>query len=265
MTTLNEAYGSADEGYEANFEPGPESASDYGAVFPTPSPASDNQADYAPGPYSGAGTPYSQPTPGGGYSVNWGTQNRAKSAGGSDMNWVTPYQKAGAAATQRGGISGGGISQGAAKPYATLQTSRTIFPKGMQWPKFAGPTWDEREIKKRTQKAAAPGLRSLEMKVQSAMARYYENPNVRRMVLRDTLAGYGIGASNIMAQAGQRAQAEYGQDYARMYSEAMGEYNRSLAKLEAQTAKTSMTKSFATEAGYDKYMKELASDAKQNI
>jgi len=207
-----------------------------------------DEGDYAPGPH------YYTPE-GGRAGINWGQGNATPPPGGSavgDLSWATPYNKA---AAKVGGVSASGIKSGittSQKPYATVQTSKTVYPTGTQYPTFKGPTWDDKEIKKRTQKAAAPGLRSLEMKVAQAMSRYYENPNVRRMVLRDTLAGYGIGIANIRAQAGQQARAEYGQEYARMYTEALGDYNRQIAKLGTQATQVSTTKQVATQSEYEK-------------
>jgi hypothetical protein len=82
------------------------------------------------------------------------------------------------------------------------------------------PEWDEKEIKKKTQRNAAPQVRQLRQTVQQAMGRNYENPNVRRMTLRDALAGYGMGLEGVMRGAGQQAQQEYAQEYSKDWQEA---------------------------------------------
>jgi len=87
-------------------------------------------------------------------------------------------------------------------------------------PEFNMPEWDEGEITKLTQKYAAPGVRSLRAQVQQAQAAPYENPNVKRMALRDALQGYGIGLEGVMAGAARSAAGEYGQKYATQAQEA---------------------------------------------
>lgn len=87
-------------------------------------------------------------------------------------------------------------------------------------PTFTAPEYDKSEVAKRAQKYAAPGVRKLRTAVQSATARGYDNPNVRRMTLRDALAGYGEGLENVMSGAQKTASAEYAQEYAYKYKEA---------------------------------------------
>jgi hypothetical protein len=169
------------------------------------------------------------------------------------MSWATPFAKV----AQQSGIKGGGITTtpGAVRPYATLQESTFAPKKGTVAPTFAPPAYNEGEVKSRARKMAAPGLSQLNMKVQSAMSRYYENPNVRRMVLRDTLAGYGIGVSNIMAKAQQSAQSEYGAEHERLYSEAMNSYNVLMAQYVQQGNRVTATRPVATKAAYEEAMK----------
>jgi len=263
MATLRDTYqeagddyddGNAEEGWGAAFAAGPEfgaqepanvTAGQGSEGYETPSYELD-EGGYAPGPASGASYVANSPSRAGAF-----TGQEANSAANypKSFNWATPYSAAQKSGVTTGLKSGITTSQ---KPYATVTTSKTVYPKGAQFPTFQGPKWDEGELKKRTQKAAAPGLRSLEMKVQQAMARYYENPNVRRMVLRDTLAGYGIGISNIRAQAERTARADYSADYSRMYSEAMGTYQRDLTKLQEQATKVSSQQQVYTKSEYDK-------------
>jgi hypothetical protein len=105
----------------------------------------------------------------------------------------------------------------------------------MQWPTFSGPQWNEQAIRAKARKFTAPVTAELGSKVQQAMARYYENPNVRRMVLRDTLQGYGIGLARAVAAGEGAAREEYGQEYSRQYSESMNTYNMAIQKLLAQS------------------------------
>jgi hypothetical protein len=171
------------------------------------------RSNQKPAGYTISGDPWYDTGTGGGQEP-YSAANYPK---GSNYQWAQPYSKT------TGGLQTGGQN---AQPKYNVGISKTVLPKGVNLPTFAGPTWDEREGKKRARRIAAPGLRALDMKVQSAMSRYYENPNVRRMVLRDTLAGYGIGMSNILAKAESQGQQEYAQDYARQYSEAVNTYTR---------------------------------------
>jgi hypothetical protein len=70
------------------------------------------------------------------------------------------------------------------------------------------PKIDKRKVKAATQKAAAPGMRRLRETVQQAAGKNYENPNVRRMTLREALHGYGAGLENVMSGASRQAMSE---------------------------------------------------------
>jgi hypothetical protein len=59
------------------------------------------------------------------------------------------------------------------------------------------------------QENAAPGLRDLRQQVSRISGQYYQNPNLRRMTLREALAGYGKGAGEIMSSANESATHEY--------------------------------------------------------
>lgn len=90
-------------------------------------------------------------------------------------------------------------------------------PEMGEMPIFEAPEYDKEEVSKRAQKYAAPGVRKLRGAVQQAMTRRFDNPNLRRMSLRDALAGYGEGLENVMAGAQKSATAEYAQEYAYQY------------------------------------------------
>jgi|GEM_PF-6548446 len=220
------------------------SNSEWSSVYGEPS---DQESEATP-----KESPYSTPT-----GFNWGQGNAqiggssGEDGGDDDMSWATPF----AQTTQKTGVRGGGITTtpGTVKPYATMQESTFAPRKGTVAPTFAAPVYDEREVKKRARKLSAPGLSQLNMKVQSAMAQYYENPNVRRMVLRDTLAGYGIGLSNIISKSQQAAQSEYGAEHARLYGEAMNSYNTLMASYVQQGSKVTATRG-VNKADYEETM-----------
>ncbi len=91
-------------------------------------------------------------------------------------------------------------------------------------PEFKLPQRDEARIGSLTQKAAGPGLRELRKGMREAQGRYYENPNVRRMTLRDAMAGYGMGIEKVMAGARREAQAEYEAEFQPQMTKATMEF-----------------------------------------
>jgi len=116
-----------------------------------------------------------------------------------------------AKSTYYGGTSymGGGDSSSGVSKTTTKTVRSGSAPELPSLPSFVGPKVDKRKIKAATQKAAAPGMRRLRETVQQAMGKSSDNPNVRRMTLRDALRGYGAGLENVMAGAGRQATSEH--------------------------------------------------------
>jgi len=81
-------------------------------------------------------------------------------------------------------------------------------------PEYTPPAYNEDEVTSLTQQRAAPGLRSARSAMMRAIGGYYDNPNVKRMTLRDALAGYGMAVENVMGGASNTARGEYGQKHA---------------------------------------------------
>jgi len=119
---------------------------------------------------------------------------------------------------------------GAGGPTGGLMTAPVMGPM----PEFKLPTWDESKISAKTQRAAGPGLRELRKGMQEAQGRYYENPNVRRMTLRDAMAGYGMGLEKVMGGARQQATSEYAAEYGPQVAKAQAEYNAQLQSTMSQ-------------------------------
>jgi hypothetical protein len=88
--------------------------------------------------------------------------------------------------------------------------AETYYRSYREAPAYEAPTWDQGAVDNLTQQRAAPGLRSLRQQVNRAAGANYENPNVKRMTLRDALAGYGSGLSSVMGSASSAAANEYG-------------------------------------------------------
>lgn len=106
------------------------------------------------------------------------------------------------------------------------------------FPELKLPTLDESRISEIEQKAAAPGLRRLRQSVREVQGKYYENPNVKRMTLRDALAGYGAGIENVMTGARREAQAEYQQEFQPQVRKAEMEWQAKVQGMMAQYQNT---------------------------
>lgn len=108
------------------------------------------------------------------------------------------------------GQTSGGRSYGGSS--ATKSSTKTIrkgeAPELPTLPTFKAPEFNKRAARALTQKLAAPGIRTLRETVQQAMGKTYENPNVRKLTLREALQGYGTGLEKVMTGAGKEARSE---------------------------------------------------------
>ena len=96
-------------------------------------------------------------------------------------------------------------------------------------PTFTSPTRDQSKISSLAQKYGAADMSGLRNETQAAIASAYGKPlAVANMTLRNALAGYGKGASNIMSGARKTAENEYNQEYQNEYNQAMANYNAAL-------------------------------------
>lgn len=126
----------------------------------------------------------------------------------------------------------------------TTQTSTTEFVG--ERPEYEKPTWDESEIRKLSRKIAAPNIRQLRQQVQQVVAKHYENPNVRSMMLRSALQGYGIGLGGVLSSAGTQARSEYTQRYSFDVREAMAKYQSAWNEYMASAEKTTTSTTTGT-------------------
>ena len=83
---------------------------------------------------------------------------------------------------------------------------------------------------------AAPGLRSMRNVLQAETGKYYANPNVKRMTLREALRGYGEGISNILAGARNTARTQTNQEYMNIENKRQFEKNYELQEEELEQA-----------------------------
>lgn len=168
--------------------------------------ASSYYGSYTPGVYGDVNQPDAggnfKPTLiNGGYVTQWG-------AGPNDWTLNPSSTQARSGGSARGGGSSGGGSR---------QTiSRTIFngkaPELPDLPTLTMPKPDKRKIRALTQEISAPAVRKLREGLQGAMNVNSDNPNVRRMTLREALQGYGTGLESAMAGAGGQARQEHQQE-----------------------------------------------------
>lgn len=90
---------------------------------------------------------------------------------------------------------------------------------------FVAPERDENRLRSLRQKAAGSGVRKLRNMTRAAISGTRGMPaQVRRMTLREALAGYGEGISDVMSGASKEAQSEYNTEYAQKYNEAAMNY-----------------------------------------
>jgi hypothetical protein len=129
-------------------------------------------------------------------------------------------------------------------------------------PTFTAPARDENRLRSLTQRAAAPGMRRLRTETQRAIIGSAGLPGaVRRMTLREALAGFGEGASSIMGGASRQGLSEYNAEYRDKYAEAMmnfqGQAQAGMANVSAQNT--------AEQAKYRAELDRIFYNAKQGV
>jgi hypothetical protein len=157
---------------------------------------------------------------------------------------------------QSQGSGGGGGRSSGPQPSGSVTTSSTTFageaPSAPKIPKLELPKFDKRAVRALTQKLAAPGMRRLSEGLQTALTVQSENPNVRRMTLREALQGYGTGLEQTLSGAGQQARGEHMQELEQQGREAqmnwqaqtqaaMQAYNNAFQKYLASATRTQTT------------------------
>lgn len=169
-------------------------------------------------------TPLPKPTMGGGGSTSYKGEK------------VVPYRSV-------GGSSGG---SGNLNLVSTV-TGDDFAPK----PSYKLPEYDTAKVESLGQRFAAPGVRHLRSALQDVQQGSYENPNVKRMTLRDSLAGYGQGLESVMAGALKEGANIYGQQYGAEVNKAGAEFSageaRTLQDRSIRSQETMQGKSIASQ------------------
>jgi len=93
------------------------------------------------------------------------------------------------------------------------------------------PVYDTSKVEGLAQRFATPGIRNLRRSMQDVQQGAYDNPNVKRMTLRDALAGYGQGLESVMAGALKEGTNVYGQQYGAEVNKAGAEFGAGEARV----------------------------------
>ncbi len=111
------------------------------------------------------------------------------------------------------------VSPGSSSAADSSTATRTFTPSGpaptFERPTFDAPEFDERAVSSETQRLQAPSIRKLRRSLQEVQTQRFGNPNVRRMTIRDALAGFGAGLESIGTGARREARATVGEKFAR--------------------------------------------------
>lgn len=149
------------------------------------------------------------------------------------QNWMDQYHKERLEydKVQKMGSRGGGgsASSGNKSTYQTTnQTTKLRFnepmPETPDLPTLELAKPDKRKIRSLTQQIAAPSIRKLQEGLQTGMNTKSDNPNVRRMTLREALQGYGTGLESAMSGAGGQARSEHQQELNQQNAEAQANW-----------------------------------------
>lgn len=183
-----------------------------------------------------------------------------------------PIEFGGTGAWEGGGSSSGGNVTNARQGGGTIDNSPFNAPPAPTYTEpatyvapeaYKAPEWREADIEAKTQRKAAPGLRALRAQMQKVSGGYYENPNIKRMTLREALAGYGQGVENVVAGAETGAEAEYAREYGTLVDTTKTNYGTALLKsqMDYQGGLTKSQMDFQAKlAEYQNTYKSLYSD-----
>lgn len=99
---------------------------------------------------------------------------------------------------------------------------------------YVAPDYDESRITDLTQTSSAGAIRGLRSAMQRVAGGSYANPNVRRMTLREALAGYGQGIQSAVSAASETARKLYNTEYGTKAEEKKINYNTLAQAAQAQ-------------------------------
>lgn len=116
-------------------------------------------------------------------------------------------------------------------------------------PEFKAPEYDEGEVAQLRQRAAGSQVRNLrDVTMQALASNTSDNPNVRKMTVRQALQGYGSGLGSILSAAQNAAASQYQARYNAQFQAGQMTYNaqRSMASQEYSNLWNEFTRSGTT-------------------
>lgn len=153
-----------------------------------------------------------------------------------------------------------GTLNGATKttPWSPVLPTPTIEEVGaLTFDKFTAPTRDEAKVKQYETQESAAGLRAMRAAIQKAMSQTYRNPNVKRMTLREALAGYGQGLENIMSSSRKNAESRYNQEYQTAYDESVKNWQSAQSAKQETWKKDYQTKLSQYQTAVQQYLAQF--------
>ncbi len=155
----------------------------------------------------------------------------SKTSDGNDWTWAygSPSDYVRWKNNESARSVGGGrrSGSGSSRTVTTVNFTRPA-PQAPTLPTLEMPKVNEKVVRSLAQKAAAPGVRSLREAIQTVAGQQSDNPNVRRMTLREALQGYGAGLERVMGGAQQQARTQHMQDIEQQGRETMANYQTSV-------------------------------------
>ena len=164
--------------------------------------------------------------------ISTGTTSTTNTTSSNFMN-IEPYPAT--TSVSNGSLDRGFTTPTLIPPIGNISSTMPIIPKGPtptmgELPSLIIPEVDEGKILSLTQKMASPAIRALRRTTREALMRHYDNPNVSKMVARETLAGLGDSLSQALTSAGSQARGEERDERTMKYNAAITEYQAKLNK-----------------------------------
>jgi len=152
---------------------------------------------------------------------------------GKKFPWETVEQ---GQARVRGTAVGAAPGEAPQQPGTTTTTqqftpsgTRPVLPK---MPTLEVPKFDRRAIAAETQREAGPQVRRLRDVTARALSGSFENPNVRRMTVREALQGYGGGLASVLQGARRAAVQTQLPEYTAQVGAAQRTFEANVANLQ---------------------------------
>lgn len=146
--------------------------------------------------------------------------------GGSGSSLDLSDDVASAASNYPSGGGGGGGSSSSGGFSVTYRQPLKAMPTLGEYGSV--PQYDEQKVRSLQQKNAATGINKLRGAVSEAITRSIssDNPYLRKMLLKDTMSGFGEGIGDVLDSADNEARREYDTEYKGKLTEYQNNINR---------------------------------------